>query len=289
MIKKPKNKYILINNLHLHYLEWVSHNSRTIILLHGTGDNAHMWDYFASCASNFLRIIALDQRGHGDSDWVTPPAYSCNDYVNDLAMLVEALQLTEFIILGHSMGGLHAIKYASMRPDKIMGLIHVDIEPCPPSWNKKYLRRLFETLPSFYNSIQDFVNQLQENSPYANKEMLCYLAHYALKKKEDGKFYSKFDRECLNCFDQYDLRPYLADIRCPTLIIRGEESQVMRREKAQEMSHAILNSRLVEIPWATHPVHTDNPLKFQQVVLDFLHDWSLIEGNSGYLNQSNRG
>lgn len=275
MIKQPENKYILINNLHLHYLEWGSHNSRTMILLHGTGDNAHMWDYFASDVSNLLRIIALDQRGHGDSDWAIPPSYRCYDYVNDLSMVVEALKLNEIILMGHSMGGLHAIKYASLRPDKVSGLIHIDIEPYPPSWNRKYLRRLFDTLPPFYDSTQSFVNQLQENSPYADKEMLSYLADHALKKKEDGKLYSKFDRECLSHFDQYDLRPFLADIKCPSLIIRGEASQVMRREKAQDMKQAIAHSKLVEIPKATHPVHTDNPSKFQQVILDFLSDCGL--------------
>lgn len=250
-----------------------------MILLHGIGDNAHTWDYFAFHASNYFRLIALDQRGHGDSSWAIPPAYSCNDYVNDLTLLIETLQLSGVILMGHSMGGLHAIKYASKRPGKVSGLIHIDIEPCPPSWNKKYLRRLFETLPPFYDLIQDFVNQFQEDSPYANKEILFYLANYALMKKKDGKFYSKFDRECLNFFDQYDLRPSLADIKCPTLIIRGEESKVMRHGKAQEMNRAILNSKFVEIPGATHRVHIDNPLKFQLAVLDFLYDCRLIHGD----------
>lgn len=179
--------------------------------------------------------------------------------------------------MGHSMGALHVDRYASMRPDKVAGLIHMDIEPYPPFWNKKYLRGLYDTLPAFYNSIQDFVNQMRETSPYAKKEILSYLASFALKKKEDDKFYRKFDKKILYHFDQYDLRPHLADIRCPTLIIRGEESRVMRREIAQEMNQNILNSKLVEIPQAAHPVCTDNPTNVQQVVLDFLKDSDLID------------
>ena len=277
MTDQPQNNYIPINNLRLHYLEWGKEGFRPMVLLHGTGDNAHMWDYFASSASNYFRIIALDQRGHGDSDWAIPPNYRCNHYVSDLTELIEALKLTGFILMGHSMGALHATRYASMRPDQVAGLIHMDIEPCPPSWNKKYLRRLYDTLPDFYNSIQDFINQIQETSPYAKKEILSYLAPFSLNKKGGGKLYRKFDKEVLNRFDQYDLRPHLANIKCPTLIIRGEESLVMRRKIAQEMNRTILNSKLVEIPRATHPVCNDNPTKVRQIVLDFLKYSDLID------------
>ena len=278
MIREAESKYIVINHLRLHYLEWGEEGSRPMVLLHGSGDNAHVWDYFSSYASNHFRIIALDQRGHGNSDWPIPPAYELNDYVSDLIQLIETMQMNEIILMGHSIGALHATAYAAMKPEKVSALIHIDIEPCPPSWNKKYLRRLYDTMPTLYDSVQDFVNQIQENSPFANKEMLFYLASFALSKKEDGKFYAKFDREVLSHFDQYDLRPHLYSIRCPTLILRGEESRVTRREIALEMSKIISNSKLVEIPSATHPVHTDNPPKFQEAVLEFLNDCGLING-----------
>jgi pimeloyl-ACP methyl ester carboxylesterase len=117
---------------------------------------------------------------------------------------------------------------------------------------------------------------MKETSPYAKNTMLNYLALFALKKMGDGRLYIKFDKEVLNNFDRYDLRPVLKDIKCPTLIIRGAESQVMRREIAREMNRAVKNSRLVEIAEATHQVHTDNPLAFRQAVLDFLVDCNLI-------------
>jgi pimeloyl-ACP methyl ester carboxylesterase len=277
LIRKAESKYIVINHLRLHYLEWGEEGSRPMVLLHGSGDNAHVWDYFSCYASKYLRIIALDQRGHGNSDRPIPPAYELNDYVSDLIRLVETLQMNGIVLMGHSIGALHATAYAAMKPEKVSALIHIDIEPCPPSWNKKYLRRIYDTLPTLYDSVQDFVDQIQETSPFADKEMLFYLASFAVNKKEDGKFYARFDREVLSHFDQYDLRPHLSSIKCPTLILRGKESRVMRREKAQEMNRAILNSKLVEIPQATHPVHTDNPSTFRQIVLDFLCDCGFIE------------
>lgn len=275
-IAQPCNKDISINTIRLHFLEWGRKDFQCMILLHGSGDNAHMWDHFASYALENFRIIAVDQRGHGSSNWVRPPAYSCSDYVNDLDRLVEFLKPGKPIFMGHSMGALHAASYAATKPDRVAALIYVDIEPCPPSWNKKYLREQYHNLPDFYESVQDFVSNMKETSPYAKDEMLNYLALFALKKKDDGKFYIKFDKEVLNHFDRYDLRPVLKAIKCPTLIIRGAESQVMRREIAQEMSRTVTNSRLVEIAQATHQVHTDNPLAFRQAVLDFLVDCNLI-------------
>ena len=274
---KSSSHYVLINRLHLHYLEWGEHHSQPMILLHGTGDNAHMWDHFASTMCNRFRIIALDQRGHGNSDWTIPPAYSCRDYVSDLTRFIKSLQLKRVILMGHSMGALHATKYTSLVPDKVLALIHVDIEACPPLWNKEYLHKLFVKLPAFYNSTEDFVDHLHITSPYAKKEMLRYLAFHALKRKQNGKLELKFDKEVLNHFDDYDLGRNLADIKCPTLIIRGEESRVMRRKTAHQMNSSIPNSRLVEIPKSTHPVHSDNPAKFQEVVSNFLIDIHLIE------------
>jgi pimeloyl-ACP methyl ester carboxylesterase len=257
--------------MRLHYLEWGDAGLPTALLLHGIGDNAHVWDRFASTVGD-LRVVALDQRGHGESDWADPPAYGCDDYVGDVFALEEALGLTRLILMGHSMGALHATKYAAVRPDRVAALIHVDIEPRPPQWNKDYLRGLSETLPHAYQSAAAFVRQAQKNSPYADQELLLYLAGHALRRDPNGSLRTEFDSNALRHFDDYDLRPCLRSIECPTLIIRGQESRVMRREVAQEMSRFIRNSILVEIPNATHPVHTDNPNEFLRVVRRFLRN-----------------
>jgi len=278
MIMEPKRRYVSINGLRLHYLDWNGSSGRVMILLHGVMDNAQIWDSFAFSASGYLRIIALDQRGHGDSDWASPPAYSCNDYVKDLSDFIESLGVNRVLLMGHSMGALHAIKYTSMKPEKVKGLIHVDIEPSPLPENREYLNERYNIQPSFYISIEDYMGRIQRTIPYAEKDVIRNFASSSLKKERDGKFYIRFDKKVLKYFDQYDLLPHVRDIKCPTLIIRGEESMVMRREKAQEMNRYIPNSRLAEIPNASHIVPIDNPKPFQQVVMDFLKDFHLIDG-----------
>ncbi|MDY6851748.1 MAG: alpha/beta hydrolase [Thermodesulfobacteriota bacterium] len=277
MNQHPKEKYIRINGLRLHYLESGAKSSRPMILLHGTTDNAHVWDYIRAEVSAGFRVIALDQRGHGESDRPRPPAYKCEDYVSDLSELVKALELDGFVLMGHSMGALHAARYTSLNPDKVAGLIYVDIEPRPPDWNREYLHKRCHTLPGFYDSVQDFVDRNRGTNPFSQDEILFYLAGFALEERDDGKFYPKFDKEVLGRFDRYDVREGLVRISCPTLIIRGERSVVMRRKAAEEMNQAVSGSRFVEIPLATHPAHTDNPTRFQREVMNFLKETRLID------------
>ena len=270
MRDQPTDKFIYIDNLQLHYLEWENEHAQTMVLLHGIGDNAHIWDHFARNAADHLRIIALDQRGHGLSDWAAPPAYRCEDYVADVDKLIKALRLTGIILMGHSMGALHATRYASLRPENVAALIHADIEPCPPEWNRKYLLNLYEELPAFYETIDQYVSEIQKNSPYAEQKMLYDYASHALTQGQDGKFRCQFDREVLSHFDNYDLRFYLPDIQCSSLVIRGKESRVMSEHIAREMSYTIPQCKFAEIQKATHPLHTDNPTEFSRAIFNFL-------------------
>ncbi len=247
------------------------------MLLHGTGDNAHMWDDFSSSVAGRFKVIALDQRGHGESDWVRPPAYRCEDYVNDLDQVIKALELPHPILMGHSMGALHATRYAAVKGASIAALIHVDIEPRPPSWNRAYLRDLYHSLPASYGSVQEVVRGMEKASPYATEETLHRLASFALREGPGGKLYNKYDREVLDCFDHYDLRKDLPRITCPSLIIRGAQSRVMRKEAALEMEKAIPKSRYVEIPRSTHQVPSDNPGAFREAVVNFLKRSGLVD------------
>jgi pimeloyl-ACP methyl ester carboxylesterase len=250
-----------------------------MVLLHGIGDDAHIWDSFAAkAAARGLRVIAPDQRGHGLSGWADPPAYTCDDYVGDFDKFVQSLRLTGFVLMGHSMGALHATRYASLNPDLAVGLVHADIEPCPPGWNKKYLLNQYNELPFFYDSIEGYLAELRKNCPFAADRKLLEVAVSSLVKGEDGRFRVRYDREVLFHFDgSYDLRACLKDIACPALVIRGKESRVMSEEAARAMSEAIPRGRFEEVPDAAHPLHVDNPEGFERAIFGFLQGIGFIK------------
>lgn len=266
----PGSVFVKTNTLDLHYLDWGGAESQeTLILLHGIGDNAHIWDVFAREAARSYRVIAFDQRGHGSSETPVPPAYTCEDYVADLAGFIDLLHLEKVILLGHSMGALHATAYAARNPETVSALVHVDIEPCPPGWNRKYLLNLYRDLPAHYHSVEEYVDGKMQNSPFADRQFLMNFAVHALRE-ENGKYHDTYDREVLRHFDDYDLRPLLKDVVCPALVVRGQESAVMGRQAAEEMSRAMPGGRFAEVPHAAHPVPADNPQVFAGLVLNFL-------------------
>ena len=282
MTSRCRSTHVRVRGVCLHYLEWGDPGDPLLLALHGTGDSCRTWESFAAMASRSFHIIAMDQRGHGDSDWIVPPAYSGEEYVADLEAFIEELDLEKPILLGHSMGALHCTTYASMKPGNVTALIHVDIEPCPPAWNRRYLCGLYEKLPESYESEDDFVAQLRQTAPYAREELLCRLASSSLEQSDDGRLAYKGDREVYAHFDpEYDLRERLRFIHTPALVVRGEESRVMSSREARKMARALSGGKLVEIPRATHPVHLDNPEAFGRAVLDFLEGLGLMSGRRG--------
>ncbi len=189
--------------------------------------------------------------------------------------MIDSLGLEGLILLGHSMGALHASLYAALNPGRVAALIHVDIEPFPPDWNRKYLLGLYKSLPDAYASPEEYVDEIARNAPYARREHLRDLAAKALARKGD-RWHRTYDREILARFDHYDLRGRLAEIRCPTLVIRGAESRVLGREAAEQMVRLLPAGELAEIPRATHPAHLDNPDGFREAVLGFLKKHGLL-------------
>lgn len=263
----PAEHFLQLGALRFHLLD--RGTGRAVLLLHGTGDNARTWDLLSPALAESFRVLALDQRGHGESGWAVPSSYRCDDYLGDLTAVIDTLGLDGMILLGHSMGALHASLYAALNPGRVAALIHVDIEPFPPDWNRKYLLGLYRTLPDDYPSPEQYIEEIARNAPYANREHLRDLASRSLTRKND-RWLRAYDREILARFDHYDLRDHLAEIRCPTLVIRGAESRVLGREAAERMVRALPAGELAEIPRATHPAHLDNPDGFRDAVTGFL-------------------
>jgi len=263
-------QYVTVGGRRLRLRQWGEPGRVTVFLLHGIGDDSHVWDLFAGAAAGLFHLVALDQRGHGLSDWAVPPAYTCRDYVSDLEGVIEQTVPGRVILVGHSMGALHALDYAAHHPERAAAVVHADIEATPPEWNKRYLTNLYENLPRLYDDPEDYVAWMRKNSPHAEEGLLRRLAAHALTRSEDGRWRLRYDPEVLRHFDRYDLKACLGEIACPVLIVRGRESKVLSLEKAEEMRRGLRRARVVEIPDAAHPVHTDNPQGFAGAVMTFI-------------------
>src|SRR5260370_18004431 len=128
----------------LHYLEWNPDAARTIVLLHGNSANAWWWEPVARATRAEFRLLALDQRGHGDSEWARPPAYSPLDYARDLARFAEhaAAGREKPIGVGHSMGRVNVLAFAGQSPGGARGVMAIDIAITSSRGRDRYLSRL---------------------------------------------------------------------------------------------------------------------------------------------------
>jgi esterase len=274
----PKDKYLAVNDLRLHYLEWGRKGCRrTMVLLHGFMAHAHVWDEFALSFRNRYHIIALDQRGHGESQWSEDEFYSIDAHLSDIVNMIKMLDLKDIILIGHSMGGRNALFYTACYPQNVERLVIVDTRPSSDLKTSKTLRHHLISFPLQAFSLMEVEGAIQRLYPYLTMRTCRHLAYHGYRQRADGRFVPKFDVRMslqsnrLGCVAE-DLRPYLKNVTCPTLIVRGEESHFLSRTAARKICDTIHKARLREIPMATHMPAQENPPAFQKIISDFLHE-----------------
>ena len=124
-----QDRFVTVNGLRLHYLDWGSPDKQPFIMLHGIGRVAHSFDHIAPRFNKDYHVIAIDMRGHGDSAWSPEGAYLVEDYAKDLAAFVEQLNLRNVVLLGNSTGGRVVQVYAGMHPERVAKLVVEDVGP----------------------------------------------------------------------------------------------------------------------------------------------------------------
>ena len=271
-LPESKDRFITVNNIRLHYLDWGNEELPAIIFLPGTSGTAHDWDFIASRIQGQYHCLALDQRGQGDSQWAD--SYEAQDFATDIALFVDTLNLGKVTLLGLSLGGINAIFYAGTHPEKVDKLIIIDVGPVVDP-------RILEIRPmihSEFSSLADFMDFQRQRNPLGQEEPTYHYARHTTKKLPDGRLTYKHDQKLeetvLNTLKtgvQIDVMwQLLAQIMCPTLIMRGAGSVCLSQEVAQRMVKAMSQAELVEIEGAGHALILDKPDEFKQAVEHFL-------------------
>ena len=272
----PMDKFITVNGLRLHYLEWGNPKQETVLFLHGFANCAATWIPIAESLARHYHVLALDQRGHGDSQWTDQDRYRISDLVSDLAGFLDALGIRETILAGHSMGGAVAQYFTAEHPGRVDRLVIVDNGPELGEAVLKRIRNRDIKVKKIFKSRGDVVDYLAMLDPLAPKEILNREAFYLTKKNDSGKFTWKchsitsIKTPILPETDLSERWEILTMINCPTLILRGSESGHLIRDVAEEMVKTILNAEFAEVEHAGHFVYRDNAEQFTELLLSFL-------------------
>src|ERR1700722_11918099 len=224
-VKLPDNHQVIIGALRLHYLDWGG-SGTPILFLHGGGLNAHTWDCVAIMLRERYRCIALDQRGHGDSEWSPVVDYGLAAHVADIEGFIGSMGLERPILVGQSMGGLNSITYATRHSDQMRGMVIVDVAPEVSSSAAERIRA-FAATPEL-DSPEAFLDLAVKFNPLRDPAVLRRSLYYNLRETPSGKWTFKHDQRrrsdgARRSFteDRVRLASQLSSIRCPTLVVRG--------------------------------------------------------------------
>jgi pimeloyl-ACP methyl ester carboxylesterase len=263
---EPVDRQVRVNGMNFHYLEWGSPDRPLILMLHGGSQQAHSWDFVNLPLSEHYHILALDQRGHGDSDWAPDGDYSIEGHQRDIDGFVETLGLSGFHLVGHSMGGRNSYVWASRHPGVLKSLVIVDTGPEAQHRGRNRIQS-FRELPDELDSLDEFAQRVQEYTGRTLEQTLGALK-YSIRQRPDGTWTWKYDKllrtpgQRTPQWTAEQLWETVARITCPTLVLRGGDSDIFAEETMEKMRQVIPDCATVTIPRAGHLVAGDNPVDF---------------------------
>jgi pimeloyl-ACP methyl ester carboxylesterase len=254
------------------------------LMLHGFGNEGHVWDDLAPLVAPHYRTLALDLRGHGDSDRDPELRYHHDAVADDVAAVCEALGLSRVVLVGHSFGGRAAMRFAGRHPDRLAGLVIVDAGPDLDARGVLRIRLDVEQSDPSFGSLAEVERALARAYPLARPEVVARMARHGTRRREDGRFERKTDPrfgagperltpEELVKRMRAESDALWADLRrvsCPALVVRGAASDILSADTAERMAEeALIRGSLAEIPRAGHSVMIDNPDAFAEAITRF--------------------
>ena len=254
-----ESRFFTANGLRLHYLDWGNRGAPAVICVHGFRGNGHAFDGPARRLSGRFRVIAVDVRGRGESEWSKEGAYEMADYCADLSGLVAELGLERFRLIGTSMGGRIGMVYAKEHGDRLERLVLNDIGPDNEAGGDRITAEAGST-PAEFGSLDAVLAYRRQTFPAAaglpNEEQR--VAALTLYREVGSRWVAKSDPEFLRQRALHGAKGVpqawetLSRLECPTLVVWGTASDVLSEGQAARMVSVLKRGELVRVPGVGH-------------------------------------
>jgi pimeloyl-ACP methyl ester carboxylesterase len=269
------DEYAFLSGLRLHYRDWASTagDAPVLLLLHGFTAHARTWDTYAPTFTPRYRVLALDARGHGESQWAPAGEYGVDHHEADVLALLGALGCDRVSIVGISMGGRTAYNVAAHRPDLVERLVVVDISPTIAAAGATRIQTSVAGTDRFA-SVEEAIDAYLAGAPGAPVEIVRRRIRDNLMVCDDGSLTWRYDESLRRgriarpgADDQW---PLLGRIAAPTLLLRGSRSDVLTADDAERVVATIPDARLAVVDDAGHSIAVDQPAGFLAAITPFL-------------------
>ncbi|MEL7536489.1 MAG: alpha/beta hydrolase [Pseudomonadota bacterium] len=285
---EPASRHYVSQRLSLHYVDWGASGAAPMVFVHGGRDHCRSWDRIARAFRNDAHVLATDLRGHGASDWSTDRDYHLMDYVYDLATFVQQLDRSPVTLVGHSLGGNIAIRFAGLYPDTVRRLVAIEgLGPSPAMQRERQAvptadrvrqwiaarQRATSMTPKTYASIDAAIDRMCAVNEHLSHEQASHLTRHGVTHNADGTVSWKFD-PCVRLFSpidltQADFESLWAAITCPVLLCYGAESWASNPAR-DGRAERFADARVVEYDNAGHWPHHDQTDAFINDLRAFL-------------------
>jgi pimeloyl-ACP methyl ester carboxylesterase len=267
---------IVLRQMRFHFLEWGHADAPPIVLLHGGHQSAHSWDLVSLHLAQRYRVLALDQRGHGDSEWARDVTYSNHEMSLDAEAFITAMGLQRPVLIGHSMGGRNAMLLTRRNQALLRAAVIVDVGPELSDKGRAAIAGFVQVNQEF-DDLEHFVRNVRQYDPYRSREHIERTVKYNMLQRADGKFVSKCDSNPRRLNIARGSGPLenitledAARFDLPVLLVRGANSNILAPDAAERFAAALPAGRLVTVPDCGHNVHGQNTKGFIGALGGFL-------------------
>jgi esterase len=241
-----------------------------LLCVHGNSSHRGLWGPILGHLPEYA-ALRLDLRGHGESEWARPPAYSTADYADDIRAAAEALGGKEFALISHSNGSLASLYFATHLEPKPKALVYMDVNPRVLDEQVEYFRQRATAIARVFPSLNDVLKGMRQVDGTVPDESFLSFIEAGMLRSADG-FRFALDPETYGSWRPADMWEAVEKISCPMLILRAEHSVVMSRSAAESMTRKAPNSRLKEIGGAGHFMMLGKPAEVANEIRGFLKE-----------------
>ncbi len=273
-VTEPQEQFVQLRGKRFHYLEWGDPQQPNLLLAHGGASSARgTWLLTAPAFADRFHIVAIDHRGHGETEWDPDARYSLDEYASDLAAFVDALSLAPFFLIAHSMGGLISMAYAADHAETVRALVLVDAglrfgdPPAAPRPSPLLAR------PLKFDSRADAEAYARSMFPEAAQQRNV---GYGFIDLPDGSVTWRTDVVGLSkSWQTRDaslerVAEAFGRIEFPVLLLRAGASAGIKLENVEKMRAANPRLQVITYDNAHHWLHQDEPERFARDVSTFL-------------------
>jgi pimeloyl-ACP methyl ester carboxylesterase len=262
------------------FVDWRRRGPHTLVLLHGAGGDHLGWQVqYPALHGAGYSTLALDLRGHGYSDRPRgADDYRLERFAEDVADVLDALDVRDFVLVGHCFGGMVATMYHQAHPDRSKGYVLVDTAAQAPG-----LPRWLATRTPWLIGLAGRALELLPNE----RRRLLHADMPSFKGTRDiepARLVSDAEHTTLRAWllvyrgiAQYDGVASLRSMTQPVWVVVGEEDTVFTVEDSQAIQRHVPGSRLITVPGANHIIVVNNPEVVEQLILDFVRDNAIFE------------